>query len=261
MEKNIEENKKKSKSSLIRGLMALESFTAERESFTLAEFSKLLDIPKSSLYRILKELSDLDYLRYEEQSKRYYLGMGVLSLGFSVLQGMELREIARPYLEKLSRQCNKTVNLALLDKNEMVYIERVRVPSLRDHNLFVSSVGNRIPVWNTAVGKAVLAHLEPEKFQAILGKIKESPEFKVSNKSLTKSLVAVKKNGFAINDQEFLKGIRAIAVPLFSPTGVNSAINIVVEAEEISVDALKKKYALKLIKVGSDLSKALGYRE
>jgi IclR family pca regulon transcriptional regulator len=225
--------------SLVRGLLVLECFTPQKHQFTLAELSKLVDIPKSSLYRVVKTLCEMNYLRYDEQNKRYYLGPGVLSLGFAVLQSMEMREIARPYLEKLSRECNKTVNLAILDKHEMVYIERVRVPGLREFNI---SIGNRIPVWNTAVGKAVLAHLKPETLNEIIKKLKEFREFKGLGNELVKALNEVKKDGYALSDQEFLRGIRAIAVPIFS------------------IDELKNKYAPKLIKTGRELSGALGYK-
>lgn len=241
--------------SLARGLLVLECFTPQKHQFTLAELSKLVDIPKSSLYRMVKTLCEMNYLRYDEQYKRYYLGAGVLSLGFSVLQSMEAREIARPYLEKLSRECNKTVNLAVLDKYEMVYIERIKVPGLREFNI---SIGHRIPLWNTAVGKAVLAYLEPEKLKEILKKLNELHEFRIVRNEFIKTLDEVRKNGFAINDQEFLKGIRAIAVPVFSPTGVDYAINIVVEPEDVSIDELRNKYAPKLIKTGKELSGALG---
>jgi IclR family pca regulon transcriptional regulator len=244
-------------SSLVRGLLVLECFSPHKDNYTLADLSKLVDIPKSSLYRVVKTLSEMNYLRYDEQSKRYYLGTRVLSLGFSVLQSMELREIARPYLEKLSRECSKTVNLAILDKHEMVYVERVRVPGIREFNI---SIGNRIPVWNTAVGKAVLAYLEPEKLKSLLKQLRQVSEFKIGQSGLAKALERVRKDGYAINDQEFLRGIRAVAVPIFSPDGVNCAINIVVEPEEVSIDELRNYYAPKLIRVGKELSGALGCR-
>ena len=152
MKKHLD-SPKSSAGSLTRGLLVLECFSPQKDSFTLSDLAKLLVIPKSSLHRVVKTLSRMNYLRYEEQSKRYYLGMRVLSLGFTVLQSMELREIARPYLEKLSRECNKTVNLAVLDRDEMVYVERVRVPSIRTFNI---GVGNRIPLWSTAVGRAAV---------------------------------------------------------------------------------------------------------
>ena len=249
-------SKKILSNSLVRGLLVLECFSPHKDSYTLAGLSRLVDIPKSSLYRVVKTLSEMNYLRYDDQSKRYYLGTRVLSLGFSVLQSMELREIARPYLEKLSRECNKTVNLAILDKHEMVYVERVRVPGIRAFNI---SIGNRIPVWSTAVGKAVLAHLEPAKLKALLKQLRELPEFKVGENRLIKALDQVRRDGFALNDQEFLRGIRAVAVPIFSPDGVNCAINIVVEPEEVSIEELRKQYAPRLISVGKELSRALGY--
>jgi len=230
--------------SLVRGLLVLECFSPHKDSYTLADLSRLVDIPKSSLYRVVKTLSEMNYLRYDDQSKRYYLGTRVLSLGFSVLQSMELREIARPYLEKLSRECNKTVNLAILDKHEMVYVERVRVPGIRAFNI---SIGNRIPVWSTAVGKAVLAHLEPAKLKTLLKQLRELPEFKVGENRLIKALDQVRRDGFALNDQEFLRGIRAVAVPIFSPDGVNCAINFVLAPEEDSLEELWKQYAQKLI--------------
>lgn len=244
--------------SLVRGLLVLECFTPRKDQFTLAALSKLLNIPKSSLYRVVKTLSEMDYLRFEEQSKRYYLGTRVLSLGFSVLQSMELREIARPYMEKLSRECNKTINLAILDKHEMVYIERIRVPSLREFNI---SIGSRIPVWNTAVGKAVLAHLEPQKLKEIIEKLRALKKYEITFEvKLEEALDTVRKAGFAIQDQEYIRGIRAIAVPIFSPTGVSCAINIVAEPEEVSVEELKNIYAPKLIRLGEQLSRALGHR-
>jgi IclR family pca regulon transcriptional regulator len=139
----------------------------------------------------------------------------------------------------------------------MVYIERVRVPGLREFNI---SIGNRIPVLNTAVGKAVLAHLEPEKFKEIIKKLKKFAECRIGENKLVKALDEVRKDGFALSDQEFLRGIRAIAVPVFSPDGVACAINIVVEPEEVSVKELRNRYAPRLIGVGKELSAALGCR-
>jgi DNA-binding IclR family transcriptional regulator len=170
---------------------------------------------------------------------------------------MEIREIARPYIEKLSRECNKTVNLAILDGHEMVYIERVRVPGLRNFNI---SIGNRIPVWNTAVGKALLAHLEKEPLNEIIRELKGLHECNISVRKLMKELDKVRKNGYAEHDQEFLRGVRAVAVPVFSPNGVTCAINIVVEPEEVSMIELRNIFAPKLIKLGKELSEALGFQ-
>jgi len=246
--------------SLVRGLLVLERFRPEKPQLSLAELASVLDVPKSSLFRIAKTLSEMGFLRYDDGSKRYSLGTRVLSLGFSVLQGMELRELARPHLESLSREFKKTVNLGILDKHEMVYVERVKVPGYRDFNI---GIGSRIPTWNTAVGRAVLAYLNPQDLRLITEKLKKLPEFQAAGGEdwLRASLQQVRLEGFAINDRDvYKKWVRAIAVPVFSAQGVACSINIVVEPDEVTVEELRTRYAPVLLKAGEELSGALGYR-
>ena len=255
-----ETNSKITANSLMRGLLVLESFSPEEPQLSLAELAFLLDVPKSSLFRIVKTLSEMGFLRYDGGSKKYTLGTRVLALGFSVLQSMELRELARPYLEKLSRRFDKTVNLGILDKHEIVYVERVKVPGYRDFNI---GIGSRIPVWNTAVGRAVLAYLKPEVLNLIMEKLKKVSEFQEvgGEKWLAAGLQQVRLDGFAINDRDlFKKWIRAIAVPVFSPEGVACSINVVVEPDEVSIEELRSTYAPILLKEGEELSAALGCR-
>jgi len=83
------------------------------------------------------------------------------------------------------------------------------------------------------VGKAVLAYLEKEKFSEVIEKLRTIPEFKGREQEFMRMLSEVRSNGFAVADKELLRGIRAIAVPVFSPTGVVCAINIVGESEEV----------------------------
>jgi DNA-binding IclR family transcriptional regulator len=245
-------------SSLMRGLRVLECFGQQKSHrYTLSELARILSMPKSSIYRVLKTLSQMDYLRYEEHSKHYYLGVRVLSLGFALLEGMELREIARPYMEKLSHECNKTVNLAVLDRDEMVYVERISVRSIRSYNI---SLGTRLPPWNSAIGKAVMAHLEASIIAQMIKKAKKDGLFTENKRRFMKTLADVRENGFAESNQEQRPGILAIAVPIYSSKGVTAAINLVTEVEDMSFDVLKRDYTLKLMKVGNQMSEALGYR-
>jgi DNA-binding IclR family transcriptional regulator len=254
-EESVEQD---SAGSLARGLSVLECFGQEkRHRYTLSELAKRLNMPKSSIFRVLKTLSRMGYLRYEEHSKHYYLGVRVLSLGFAMLEGMELREIARPYMEMLSHECNKTINLTILDGMEMVYLERVSVRSIRAYNI---GVGSRIPLWNSAVGKAALAYLDSSTVSQMLKKAKKDGVFRGDEKAFMNALADVRKNGFAENNQEQRSGIVAIAAPVFSSKGVMGAINLIAEPEEFSIAVLKKDYAPKLMKVGNQLSEALGYR-
>jgi IclR family pca regulon transcriptional regulator len=173
---------------------------------------------------------------------------------------MELRELARPHLERLSREFEKTVNLGILDKYEIVYVERVKVPGYRDFNI---GIGSRIPVWNSAVGCAVLAYLQPELLKPVTEKLRKLPEFLEAGGEdrLEARLQQVRLDGFAINDRDvYKKWVRAIAVPVFSTEGVACSINIVVEPDEVTVEELRSRYAPVLVKAGEELSAALGYR-
>ena len=170
---------------------------------------------------------------------------------------MELREIARPYMEMLSHECNKTVNLVILDRMEMVYVERVSVRSIRTYNI---SVGSRFQPWNSAAGKVTLAYMDSLTVSQMLKKAKKDGVFTGNEETFMNTLSDVRKNGFAENNQENRAGIVAIAVPIFSTKGVTAAINLIAEPEDVSIDVLKMDYAPKLMKIGNQLSEALGHR-
>jgi IclR family pca regulon transcriptional regulator len=245
--------------SIYIGMKILESLTPKKRFYTLSEITEIVNAPKSSVFRLLKTFCRLDYLQYDTENKRYCLGPRILSLGFAFLLSLEIRDIVRPYLEKLARECDKTVNLTMLDKGEMVYIDKIKVHDLRDLNI---NIGERIPVHNTAAGKAVLAFMDPQRLLAIMKEIKRDGvvlhEIGRTGSRLFRALAEVRSKGYAIDDQEFRKGVRAVAVPILSPQGANYAISMVVASEIMSINELTEKYAPKLIKIGDEVSKATG---
>ena len=118
-----------------------------------------------------------------------------------------------------------------------------------------------MPPWDTALGRAVLAHLETEQVLRMIENAKEDKTFDLNQKKLFDIFSEVKENGFALVDQEHIKGIIAIAVPVFSSTGVIGSINMVGEPETVLVEEFSSDYAPKLKQVGELLSEALGYRK
>ena len=247
--------------SLSLGLSILESLARTRSSFSLSEITQIINSPKTTVFRLLKTLCELDYLKYDTQNKKYSLSTKVLSIGFSFLQSLEIREVARPYLEELSREWDKSINLLTLDKVEMIYIDRTKVYNVRELNI---NIGSRIPVHNTAAGRAVLAYLDRDELIEIIREIQNDREIsrqigKNGNK-LLKRLREVRADGFATTDGELVRGVRALGVPIFSPRGGNYAINVAVASEIVSIADLRSQYAPKLIKVGNEISKEMGYQ-
>jgi len=228
----------------------------------LSEITRAVHSPKTTVFRFLKTLCKLDYLEYNAENKKYCLGPRNLLLGTAFLESLEIRDIVKPFLKKLSCECNKSINLTMLKKTEMVYIDKIKVDDLRDLNI---NIGDRIPVYNTAAGKAVLAHLDPGTLFEIIKEIKT--DLKISQSigrkagKLLSALDEVRTKGFAIGDQEFRKGIRSIAVPILSPQGANYSIGMVVASELVSIKELVREYAPKFIETGREASKAAGFYE
>jgi len=175
---------------------------------------------------------------------------------------MEIRELARPFMERLSREFNKSVNLLMLDRERMVFIERIRVPGRMDFNI---SVGSTVPAYSTASGKVVLSHLDDNHLAKIVREMEKDPQAAKyvgkNGKKLAQALKEVRQDGFAIYEEEVFRGFRAVAVPILTSEEIPYAMDIIVGVEEASVDKLKTLYAPKLIKAGKEISKVLGHVE
>ena len=112
--------------SLERGLAILSAFDSDRPLIGVSELSRELELSRSTAHRYIATLAQLGYLQQDPDSKRYRLGPKVLDLGFSAINSMDVREISAPHLRRLSDETGHTVNLAILDGTDVVYIERCR---------------------------------------------------------------------------------------------------------------------------------------
>ena len=130
----------------------------------VSEIGRALDLSRSTAHRYVATLAALGYLQQDRESKRYRLGPRVLDLGFSAINSMDVREISAPHLQQLSDETGHTVNMAILDGGDIVYIERCRAsrPGQREIDLNLH-IGARLPAYCTAMGKAMLAFLPEDR--------------------------------------------------------------------------------------------------
>src|SRR5512139_3943636 len=158
--------------SLERGLAILSAFDSDRPLIGVSELSRELELSRSTAHRYIATLAQLGYLQQDPDSKRYRLGPKVLDLGFSAINSMDVREISAPHLRKLSDETGHTVNLAILDGTDVVYIERCRTaqPGQREIDLNLH-VGARLPAYCTAMGKAILAFVSDERREELMTRI------------------------------------------------------------------------------------------
>src|SRR5919201_594126 len=153
--------------SLERGLAIVSSFRSAQPLLGVSDLSR--ELSRSTTHRYVATLAALGYLQQDAETKKYRLGPRVLDLGFSAINSMELRHVSAPHLRELSEAAGHTVNMAVLDGGEIVYIERCRSshggrPAI-DLNLHV---GSRLPAYCTSMGKVLLAFLPAAELRTTL---------------------------------------------------------------------------------------------
>jgi IclR family pca regulon transcriptional regulator len=251
--------------SLERGLAILASFNSDRPLIGVSELSRDLDLSRSTAHRYLTTLARLDYLLQDPDSKRYRLGPKVLDLGFSAINSMGLREISAPHLRRLSDETQHTVNLAILDGVDVVYIERCRTARPDQHEIDLNlHVGARLPTYCTAMGKAILAFVAEERREEIIGLIDfapRGPNTHTDPDAFRADLARIRVSGLAVNDEELAYGLRSIAAPIHSHSGeVLAALNLAVHRTMVTMDELIERYGPAVTKAAHDISLSMGHR-
>src|ERR687887_124701 len=149
--------------SLERGLAILSAFRSRQPLLGSSELAREVGLTRSTAHRYIATLATLGYLEQDPGTRKYRLGPRVLDLGFSAINSMELREISAPHLRRLSDETGHTVNLAILDGTDIVYIERCRSPRQGQREIDLNlHVGSRLPAYCTSLGKVLLAFLDEE---------------------------------------------------------------------------------------------------
>ena len=185
----------------------------------MGAISRELAINKSTSYRFLSTLEEAGYVRRESDTRRYSLGSKVAWLAAKFLEGVDVRELARPILKELARESGETIHLALLDRDEVVYIDKIEGQQAVE---MASRVGSRMPVHATALGKVLLASLSESQWQRYVSEIglkPRTPNTIVDPGAFFEHLHQVRKQNYALDNLENEEGIRCVAAPIRDHTG------------------------------------------
>jgi IclR family pca regulon transcriptional regulator len=251
--------------SLERGLAILSAFRSGRPLLGVSELGREIGLSRSTAHRYVATLAALGYLQQDGATKKYRLGPRVLDLGFSAINSMELREVAAPHLRQLSDEMGFTVNMAILDELDIVYVERCRSSRARQREIDLNlHVGARLPAYCTSLGKVLLAFLPADDRKETLARIeftRRGPNTLTSRTSFAAELDRVRKSGFAINNEELAYGLRSIAAPVLSHDGAAAAaITLAVHSSMVSMEDLVARLSPSLRRCAAEISAHLGYR-
>ncbi len=231
----------------------------EKTGLGVTEIANQIDINKSSVYRILSTLVQYGYIEQDAETGKYKLGYKFLEISSKLLESIDLRAEARPFLQELENETNEVIHLVVYDQGEVVYIEKLEGnETLRMH----SKVGKRAPMHCTSVGKAILAHLPSSIVSDILerkGMPVHTDKTITDKEEFMKELGQVRQKGFALDLEENEYGITCVAVPIFDHLGkVIAAVSIsgpTMRMTDDRLDALKSK----MVKTGQGISARLGH--
>lgn len=233
--------------SLERGLAVLSSFTPDRPALGISELARMLGLTRSTTHRYVATLAALGYLHQDDATRKYRLGARVLDLGFSVLGSFDLREIAGPYLRRLTDTTGHTSNLAIRDDTDVILINRVRGRPGRYHHLeFSLHAGSRLPSYCSATGKALIAFLPRPDLDRLLDRIdltQRGPRTLTSKAALLAELEQVRRTGVAVNDEELDSGLRSIAAPVRSRSGeIVASVNVAIPWSPVAMSELVARF-------------------
>lgn len=248
--------------SVDRALLILETLAQYKNGCGVTAISKEVGLHKSTVHRLLGTLMYKGYVQKDIDSDNYRLGNKVLYLASSILDNMDVRNIARPYIIKLSERTNEVVHLSILDGDEVVYIDKVESQNTSGSFRMNSQIGKRVPLYCTAAGKVLASQLKDVEIKALLSG-KDMQKFTANTittiEQYLDKIQDVKNKGYALDDIEHEEGIRCIAVPIYDRNGkIIAAVSIsglTIYITQERIPELKQE----LLKTAMDISIQLGY--
>lgn len=246
--------------SVDRTLTILEVLSDYSDGLGITDISERVNLHKSTVYRLLSTLSYKGYVVQDEETSKYKITFKLFELGSKKVDKLDLLNCSKSYTKALMESVNEVVHLVIREDTEIVYIDKVEANNTIS---MASRVGKRNPMYCTATGKGMLAFMPEEEVLKVWNSSKIIKLTKNTNTDFIlfkKELQAIKKNGYAIDDEENEMGVRCVGAPIFNINGkVAGAISVsgpMHRVTEDKIDFISKE----VLKYASLISEELGYR-
>ncbi|SPH18822.1 HTH-type transcriptional repressor AllR [Defluviimonas aquaemixtae] len=203
----------------LRTLLILETLVRSDRAMTATEISESLGLPKQTVHRLCATLERDGFLARQENSKRYHAARRLRDLGAGLLYNSRHHIARRQILLDVARQVRETVNFVVPEADGMSYLDRVETDWAFQIQL---PIGTHVPFHCTASGKCFLASLAPKARRALVSALtleRLTPATRTDPDELLADLADIARRGYSLDEQEFLQGMVAIAVPVTDCTG------------------------------------------
>jgi len=241
---------------LAKGLLVIESFSADRPRQTISEVSQASGLDRATARRCLLTLAYLGYADYD--GKFFTLTPRVLRLGTACLATMPLPQMVQPLLDQLSNDLGESSSVSILDGRDIVYVARASQRKVMSVSLMP---GSRLPAYCTSMGRILLAAMtdtEARKVLADSALVQRTRYTFTDPDAIMLEIERIREQGYALIDQEVEIGLRSIAIPLYDARGTTiAAMNIGVAATQKSAEQLVQRYLPAMRRVQSELRTVL----
>ena len=232
---------------------------------SLSQIAQHLKLNKSTAHHLVSTLVAEGFAQKDPASHSYSLGPKFYDLAFMVSAGKDLIGEAEPVLRSLAERTGEVAHLMVLDNEQMLYLHRVESPYATRGLQMASFVGMRNHVHSSSGGKVLLANMEPERARRILEQ-KGLPRMTANTitdpERLMEQLLEVKRQGFALDDEENEAGVRCIGAPVFNAGGrAVAAVSLSGPAVRLTDEAIRHRLIDLVLHAGRELSLRLGYRD
>lgn len=241
---------------LARGLDILRAFTPSDPMLGNREIADRTGLPKATVSRLTYTLTLLGYLTRLEKFQKYRLGSGVLSLGYPLLACLQVRQVARPYMEQIARETGCTVNLGMRDRLSVVYVDTIRADT---GNLYQPDIGSTRPLLSTSMGRALLLGSGAAERVAILNRLKvEDPgRYALDRPFFEADQKQYRLRGYCHSRGDWRREVHAVAVPIRQRDEV-VALNCTMSAYRLRKDMLERDVAPRLLEAALRIEQSSG---
>lgn len=246
--------------SLIKALRILDALGDCPSGLGITELSDVLKAPKSTVHRLIATLEAVGYSVFDPPTSKYMLGTKLASLGERLNHQSSLLTFGVPALERLTRECGEASHLAIMEGTEVVYISR---EESKESMRISFAMGHRAPAYCTALGKAFLAGLSETEIRMMYANVRRlerlTPQTQTKLPQILAELAAVRKEGIAYDNEEYMPGLRCMAAPIkdFSSRTI-AAMSLSMFKHKMTA-ARRAFFKAALFRVSSELSEKMGY--
>lgn len=245
--------------SIVKAANVINLLADKGTPMSLTAMSRELDISKSTLHGIVSTLVEVRFLAQDFETGYYRLGVRLFEIGSIISNQWNERKIAYPIIQQIVAEIGETVHMAVLDDFEVLYINK---QESSDSIRIVTDIGVKQPAHCTGLGKALLSGMNRRELQYVARKkgLKKYTDSTITElDALAEEMARIRDRGWAVDEQEYIDGLRCVAVPIYDHSGkIAAALSISGPVSRMRDEKFRQCIA-SLTKAAADISAQMGY--